>query len=220
MAGLLDDIVRALASHGLILRGGFVPVGGEGAPEGVRALLLIGNGGRSMWQAFERAAPAGDHPLDRWVRGIVDPLAARLAARAFYPFEGPPYWPFQRWAMRAEAAHPSPLGVLIHPRYGLWHAYRAALAFDRALPLPARAEAASPCASCLDRPCLSACPVGAFSAECYDVTACRAHVPTPAGSDCMDLGCRARHACPIGSEHAYPPLQARFHMTAFAREPG
>src|SRR4030095_137820 len=43
-----------------------------------------------------------------------------------------------RWAMRAEAVAPSPLGILIHPDYGLWHAYRGALAFAERLALPPR----------------------------------------------------------------------------------
>jgi hypothetical protein len=216
MAGLYPEIERALAPHGLILRGGFRRKRGDLVPEGARSLLLIGNAGGSMWTAFEEAAQAGDHPLDRWLRSIVDPLAAELRARAVYPSDGPPYWPFQRWAMRAEPVHPSPVGILIHRRYGLWHAYRAALVFDRAIPLRRRGEAASPCETCADRPCLAACPAAAFSADGYDVEACRSHIATPAGLDCMSLACRARRACPVGREYTYPPAQARFHMAAFA----
>jgi hypothetical protein len=43
--------------------------------------------------------------------------------------------------------------------------------------------------------------------------------------DCMERGCRARLACPVGRDYRYVPAQARFHMTAFRanhapREPG
>ncbi len=31
----------------------------------------------------------------------------------------------------------------------------------------------------------------------------------------MDLGCRARRACPVGREYFYDPEQAAFHMRAF-----
>ncbi len=65
------------------------------------------------------------------------------------------------------------------------------------------------------RPCLNACPVGAFSVSGYDVAACASHLETDAGADCMDLGCRARRACPVGAEHAYGPEQASFGMRAF-----
>ena len=66
---------------------------------------------------------------DRRVAAAIDPLARSVGAMALYPFDGPPYRPFQRWAMRAEPVAPSPLGLFIHPEYGLWHAYRAALVF-------------------------------------------------------------------------------------------
>src|SRR6201999_1900384 len=70
------------------------------------------------------------HALDPWTRKTLAPIAAQFGARAVFPFGGPPWFPFQRWAMRAEGLRSSPLGVLIHPEFGLWHAYRAAFLFD------------------------------------------------------------------------------------------
>jgi len=81
----------------------------------------------------------------------------------------------------------------------------------------ARDPRPSPCDSCASRPCLSACPVGAFGADGYDVGACAAHLRRPAGLACMDGGCLARRACPVGGEHAHGPAQAAFHMRAFLR---
>ena len=100
---------------------------------------------------------------------MLDDVARRFDATALYPSDGPPYLPFQRWAMKAEPVRSSPLGILIHPDYGLWHGYRGALAFAGALPLPPRDERASPCDDCADRPCLSTCPVAAFGEAGYDV---------------------------------------------------
>jgi hypothetical protein len=57
--------------------------------------------------------------------------------------------------------------------------------------------------------------VGAFATEGYDAAACAGHVAAPAGADCLELGCRARRACPVGPERQYDPAQARFHMAAF-----
>ena len=65
------------------------------------------------------------------------------------------------------------------------------------------------------RPCLSACPVGAFTDAGYDVEACARHLHAPAGCECRDRGCLARRACPVGTEHAYGPAQSAFHMAAF-----
>jgi epoxyqueuosine reductase QueG len=146
---------------------------------------------------------------------VIGALAAALGARALYPFGGPPHWPFQRWAMRAEAVHVSPLGLLIHPDYGLWHSYRGALAFAEPIAVPALVARASPCEACSARPCLGACPVGAFTMQGYDVAACAAHLRDERGRACMDGGCLARRACPIGARYAHAPAQARFHMRAF-----
>ena len=72
-----------------------------------------------------------------FVRGdVVGDLARDLDARAVYPFDMDPPWPFLTWARAANAGHISPLGLNIHPAYGLWHAYRAALLFPVAFDLP------------------------------------------------------------------------------------
>jgi ferredoxin len=162
-----------------------------------------------------RQRPAGPHPLDRWVRDRLTPIAAGLGARVTMPNDGPPYHPFQRWAMRAEPVHASLIGLLIHPRFGLWHAYRAALLFERAIAVPERGEAASPCTSCADRPCLATCPVGAFTATGYDAPRCRGHARADEGRACRQGGCLARHACPVGRDHAWGPDQQAFHMASF-----
>jgi hypothetical protein len=214
-------IDRLVAAAGLTLRGGFHPTAEDGlplAPGGSAAtLLLVGNVGPGMWQAFS-TAPERDgrpHPLDAWTRRVVDELAAAVRAQALYAFTGPPYWPFQRWAMRAEPVTPSPLGILIHPEYGLWHAYRAALLFADRLELPPTEARPSPCASCALRPCLSACPVGAFTPAGYDVVCCVDHISGTAGAMCMEKGCRAREACPVGAKYRYSAAQEAFHMEAF-----
>ncbi len=220
----LATIAAAAAAVGLAVRGGFAPCADDALPSlaggrAVATVILLGNVGGSMWPAFA-ASPegrTGSDRLDRWTRRVVAELAARLGAQPLYPFGGPPYWPFQRWAQRAEAVHPSPLGLLIHPDHGLWHAYRAALLFAEAIDLPPRDERPSPCTTCTSRPCLTACPVGAFTGAGYDVAGCAQHIASASGADCMDLGCRARRACPIGTGHAYGAEQARFHMEAFLR---
>jgi hypothetical protein len=221
----LDDIANATARHGLIQRGGFHPTEADGVPAlpgggAVETLVMVGNAGPAMWERFAAAPEISDgapDALDRWTRRVLEAVAAELRAALHFPFGGLPYLPFQRWAMRAEPVHPSPLGLLIHPEYGLWHAYRGALAFAGRLDLPARADAASPCDSCVEKPCLTICPVGAFSTGGYDVPACARHLETPAGADCMGEGCRARRACPVGQGYCYAPGQAEFHMLPFRR---
>jgi hypothetical protein len=212
---LLERLMARLSRDGLILRGGFYPEPGETELEGVLAVLLVGNAGSAMWQAFAPHVDGERNPLDRWTKRVIDPIAQKFGARAVYPFD-PEVPPFQRWALRAEAVYPSPLGILIHPEYGLWHAYRAALLFSERLDLPARSGVSSPCESCAEKPCLSACPVGAFNGSSYDLTACAGHIAKPE-ANCTSVGCHARNACPVGPEWRYPEAQTRFHMAAFAR---
>ena len=211
---VLTDLSARLAAHGLLCLGAFAPAPEDNAPAGTRTMVLVGNAGPDMWHAFDRERRDEPDPLDSWTRRTIDPIAEAFGARALYPFAGPPYPPIQRWAARAGQAFPSPLGLMIHATYGLWHAYRAALAFATEIAVPA-AAAASPCATCADKPCLSACPVGAFTATGYDSGACRTHLAAPDGADCMETGCRARRACPAGQDYRYAPEQALFHMTRF-----
>jgi hypothetical protein len=217
----LDEIKRSLNDLGFAPRGAFhpdvddsVPSVATGTP--ARTVVLAGNAGPQMWRAFEAARADGGMTLDEWSASALTELAAALGARVVFPFERP-YLPFQRWAKRAEACHPSPLGLLIHPDYGLWHGYRGALLFATAIELPPRDSRASPCAVCASRPCLTACPVDAFDGKAYDVPACARHIAGTPEPACMKIGCLPRHACPIGHDYRYAPAQARFHMLSFLR---
>jgi ferredoxin len=219
---ILDALDRAFAGCGLVTRGGFHPGPAERLPTGqpTGTLVLIGNVGGAMWTAFSAACdPASRaalaHPLDAWTRAVVDPVALAFGAVPLYPFEGPPFQPFQRWARRALPVHESPIGPLIDAEAGLWHALRAALVFRELLPLPRPAARPNPCDTCADRPCLAGCPVDAIGRDRYDVPACVGHVNSPAGGDCRHGGCRARLACPVGARFRYPPEQRRFHMAKF-----
>lgn len=204
-----------------IHRAAFTPIGWftpdaeePGLPPGVRTLLLIGNAGSAMFERFAAERDPARDRLDDWTRERIDALARELGAHAVYPFDRP-FPPMQRWARRAGGGQASPLGLDIHPVYGLWHAYRAALLFDTALDLPSVEAGSHPCESCAAKPCLRACPVAAFDGRTYDVDACVRHIAQPAGADCLAAGCRARHACPVGAAYAHTPAQARFHMRAF-----
>lgn len=191
-----------------------------GALVSIATIVLVGFKGRRGWEAFSlsrEALEGAPDPLDRWSRRVVGALASELGATALFPFCGPPHLPFQSWALRAGGAHVSPLGLLIHPEHGLWLSYRGALGFAEPLDAQPAAPTASPCESCAAKPCLSACPVGAFRPGAYDVEACAAHLRSQAGDACMRNGCLARRACPIGAENRHGSEQAAFHMRAFLK---
>jgi hypothetical protein len=219
---LIDTAFSAIRRTGLVPRGAVSLAEAERVGElaNVHTIVLAGTVGRDGWEAFAASPEASDglaDPLDRCSRRLIESLAHELGGRALFPFDGPPFLPFQRWAQRAEPVHSSRIGLLIHPYYGLWHSYRGALGLGEALAVAEPAPRLSPCETCSGRWCLKTCPVGAFSEAGYDVAGCVGHLKSTAGGDCMAEGCRARRACPVGAEHAYGPEQASFLMRAFLR---
>ncbi|MDP6876286.1 MAG: hypothetical protein QF521_22420 [Alphaproteobacteria bacterium] len=218
-----EDIGAALEGTGFICRGGFRPGPDDAVPEVTAesdaVLVVIGNAGSAMWPYFDAVKDAEQrqatqNPLNDWTAAVMRPIAAKLGARVHFPFDRP-YHPFQRWAMKADSVWQSPLGPLIHPRYGLWHAYRAALVFEPGFELPPRPAVDNPCDTCAEQKCLTVCPVDAYEDGRYDVPACIGHIATEKGKSCIDLHCLARRACPVGRDMVYDPPHAAFHMSKF-----
>jgi hypothetical protein len=184
------------------------------------SVVLIGHAGSSIWPHFSRwfeghSEPVRN-PLDTWSKQVIGQAAREVGGHAVFPSDKP-YLPFQQWAMKAEGLKPSPLGMLIHPVYGLWHAYRGAILFGDVTLSQQLEKLSHSCDACLEKPCLSACPVGAFSEGGFAVSDCRSYLESTPGRQCMDNGCQARGACPVGREYAYVPAQMRFHMRTFAK---
>ncbi len=213
-----ESLVEAVAATGMIVRGGFEPQPGTLAladGRDVATVVMIGNVGGAMWDGFRAAESGGANPLDRWTREVLVPIADRFGADFVHPSDEP-FRPFQRWAQRADDVWQSPIGLLVHRTYGLWHAYRGALLFARHVSgLPDLGAGSSPCLDCADRPCLTTCPVDAFTPEGYDAAGCADHVRSGDQPMCLESGCVARRACPVGVEHRYGPDQMQFHIRAF-----
>lgn len=155
-------------------------------------------------------------PLDTWSREVIGAVAEKFGARSASPSDRP-WLPFQQWAMRAEGLKPSPLGILMHPTFGLWHAYRGALLFDAEMAIEPPRAVIHLCDLCEGKPCLKACPVGAHSTGGFAYQACLDHVRGRAGEPCRSQGCLDRNACPYGTEYRYAAEAQAFHMAAFAR---
>ena len=211
-------IAAAVKPTGMVARGGFVadssiPDLADGRP--TRTVVMIGNVGGVMWPRFCREQTPGPDPLDRWTRATLRPIAGHFGADFVHPSDEP-FQPFQRWAQRADDVWQSPIGLMIHPEFGLWHAYRGAFLLPNEVTgLPKVGDRVSPCTTCVDRPCLSTCPVDAFTAEGYDTDSCRDHVRSGTEPVCLTGGCAARCACPVGTEFRYDTDQMRLHMGAF-----
>lgn len=220
---------EVLKTHGLICFGG-LKISTELCASGSETMvgkhgLLIGNAGPDMWQVFSKSYEFADqlaNPMNRWTKRVLDDIGGLLGARVVYPFDEP-YWPFQKLAQNAAGVRSSPLGILIHSEFGLWHAFRGLIVFEdtqeyesqiSALTLDAK-SLIHPCENCEEKPCLSTCPVGAFTGERLDVLACFTHLDSGDDPECMQIGCQARCACPIAKEHQYDGAQMNFHMKSY-----
>ncbi len=216
-------ISQSLSPSGLLVRGslneGVIELPPIDERRAAKSLLLVGTAGSSFWTGFCATPEYLDripNPLDRWSRRMGDGLAGKFNGRAIYPFDGPPYHPFLRWAQHAEPLQVSKLGLSIHPAYGLWHTYRFAVLLPHEITTSMHAEVdTNICNACTDQPCLQSCPVDAFSNNHYDVDACIGYLKSDASSDCHTLGCVARRSCPVGAAYSYEKEHAAFHMAAF-----
>jgi hypothetical protein len=216
------QLSKVLARSGFVALGGFhpgpadcVPDVGRNVPG--RTLLLIGNAGPALWSQFTASAEYGDgksDPLDRFTRRILSAIAIDFGLAPVFPFHGPPYHPFQQWALKAGGFSQSPLGLLAHGSYGPWAAFRAAFVSGEEFGTFELNGKPGPCEACADKPCLTPCPVDAVTRNGYDVAACIAHLRENTAADCM-AGCLARRACPYGAEFAQGSDQAGHHMQAF-----
>jgi len=225
---ILSDLESKLPGFGLHLRGLSRLTGEEMKLLELTEpafIALVGNTGSSYWPVFSSSFEYRDglpDSLDRWSKRVAEPLANELGLRAIYPFEGPPYLPFQQWAKRAEPLSQTPLGLMIHPLYGLWHSYRFGLLIPAdSLTLATEAgkkpgpDTQSPCESCEIQPCLQTCPVAAFDINGYDVDECAAYLKRNPEAPCHFEGCLARLACPVGESYRYDTEQHCFHLRAF-----
>ena len=198
-ASLPDKIIQALLAEDIPLRD-------------YSRLVLLGNGGSRFWQALQEHGMDGIDPVDDYSWYLAQTLIRRYLDNPRYLRLFPNAYnaPLQQLGALAGWHHPSPLGIGINPRFGLWFAYRAAFLTALALPLSTLPASRSPCEDCVDQPCISACPVHAVhGVDRYDVARCIGY-RLAADSPCRDR-CFARLACPVAAEHRYSIDQIRYH---------
>jgi epoxyqueuosine reductase len=199
LAALPEPIRQMMAQSG-------VPLGDY------RRLVLLGHGGRRMWEALQAGGWRTADPVDHYSASLTCQFIAD------YLGDPPTFWlypetdyliPLGQLGELAGWSHPSPLGLGISPIYGVWFAYRAAFLTSLDLPIITDSPQPSPCATCPDKPCIRACPAGAVQPEGFDVTGCSQYRLT-ASSPCADR-CLARLACPFFPEHRYTLSQVQYH---------
>jgi len=183
-----------------------------GEPTPYRQLILIGHQGRTFWAALQRRGLHGSDPVDAFVAECVrDWMSGPLTGHAWaLVFPGTQPVGLQRLGELAGWHQGSPFRVGVDAEWGSWFAYRAVVLADTALPLTPRRALPSPCLSCTEQPCVTACPAGALARGGeFGLLACIAHRLQPE-SACQDR-CLARNACPVGAVHRYSAAQTAYH---------
>ncbi|MBL4812204.1 MAG: ferredoxin [Rhodobacteraceae bacterium] len=210
-----EQIDAALTGSALMISG-VAPLRPEdNLPPHLRSVILLSPDEPGFWPQYSASAEANDgapDPIDRWSTRVITALANELNAQAIFPFGGPPWAPFQRWAQASGRAWVSPVGMLVHDVSGLFISFRGALALPQAAPnlRPGR----SPCKRCAAQPCKTACPTEALTNMGYDLASCHAYLDTVPGVDCLSQGCAVRRACPVGQANRLTAHSAH-HMKAF-----
>lgn len=212
----MAGIEAAVRQAGLFVSGHCAALPEDGLGPGVRGVALLSPDEPRFWEMVSTSPEGQDggaDPVDRWSRRVVGDIAARLGLTPAFPFGGPPWMPFPRWARRSGRCHESPVKLMVHDAAGLFISFRGALLLPFA---PAPDPRPSPCLTCADQPCLTACPVGALTGAGYDVPACHAYLDTlPAATGCR-AGCLVRRACPVGQGRR-SEAQSVHHMRYFHR---
>jgi len=189
-----------------------------------RSIVVIANGGGAFWGAYREhlAANPGwserENPLDDFTREVVErDLTAPLAARRMpyttvYPFvSGTASLNFMQLGKMAGLGGASIVGVVVHPTYGPWMAFRAAILLEEMIDAPGEAAGFDPCPTCTVRSCIEACPVSAVSfPKGWDVSACYKH-RFENEADCGGR-CHARAGCVLGPEYRYPADELAYHQ--------
>ena len=184
-------------------------------PTSQSKLVMLGQAGRSLWESMESEGFEAADRFDEYSIMCVDDWVSQQEpdgnVQVVYPGDTP--IPLGRMGEYVGWGRTSPLGLSIHAEYGPWFAHRIVFLTDIGLAVTARQASEHPCDSCIDKPCVTACPVGAVSAdELFDIPTCASHRISRA-SECT-ARCLARNACPVGVQFRYGEAQMQHHYAS------
>lgn len=177
-------------------------------PEGRYAqLILIGNGGRRLWERIKAEGFVSSDPIDDFsVRAVEAWLAAQGCGSGYeivYP--GDRLIGLQSLGELAGWHFSSPFMVGINAQWGPWFAYRTVVLANTEFEPTRPEQGVSPCESCRGKPCIAACPGAAVVHDRFELARCVAY-RKQTDSACR-ASCLARLACPVRHEHRYSTEQ-------------
>ena len=173
--------------------------------------------GAQFWRSFSSERPEGADPIEAWTKRVLEEIAAELGAKVLLASTGPPFLPLE-WAKRSEPVTESPIGLLIHPvmDYGMssGHAAVPRETLTEARSRAPGAQGMSPCDTCVDQPCMRACPVKVVNGDIFDVAACLALLVRRKGLIVLVAAARPPRV-PRWKRLCLWPAQALHHMQGF-----
>jgi len=180
-----------------------------------KQLIVFGHGGKQMWEKTQQStfAKLAD-PIDNFSSDIVRHYFASACNDNTYTIlypNGADTIPLQKLGELVGWHHAAPFKVGINAFWGSWFAYRVVVLADTSLEPTPHITAPSPCDSCKEKACISACPASAFNETDASFETCvnyRLSTSSPCKTQCL-----ARLACPIASEHRYTTEQINYHYT-------
>jgi len=217
MSAWLSSVCNTLAKKGFNLAG---VTAGEPYQEyltNCQSAIVFANGGTQFWECFVediRANPEHftehQHPVDDFVlRCIesVDSVPNHTRRWITCSEDSDVFLDFRVLAERVGLGHQSPVGLLIHPEYGLWVSMRMVLLTTEHLSHTVLSTV-SPCTGCETKPCINACPAGAVSISGWSVQKCASFHRE---STVCEGVCYSRMRCPVGSQYRHSKLQHLYH---------
>lgn len=183
-----------------------------------RQLIMFGHGGTRMWESVQQSEFTDsefsdtDHPIDAFSIETVKQYFADACSGAnveiLYPHSSR-IVPLQQLGTLAGWHNTSPFRIGINAEWGTWFAYRAVVLADTEFEPTPRMDAPSPCDSCVDKPCITACPADALSGNDGSLQPCIDY-RLKRDSQCKDR-CFSRLACPVAAGHRYSMEQLNYH---------
>lgn len=151
-----------------------------------KTLCLIGSGGISLWENLPHPLDATTNPIDNFTQNKMQEFAKKTLndeIEILYPNEHFTM-PLQKIGRAMNLCTQSPIGIDIHPHFGLWFAFRGVFLTSAKIPIITMENKSSLCDSCSQKPCLHS----------------------------LDLKI-SRLNCPI-NEHRYTSFQIDYHQDA------
>jgi hypothetical protein len=170
-------------------------------------LILIGHGGRLLWEKVQAACLKSSDPIDDFTiatiqRWFTDFLPGKRY-QILYP--GDQIIGLQALGKLAGWHQPSPFMVGIDSEWGSWFAYRTVVLADTNFQPTLAVDRNRPCDSCPSKDCVINCPAGALDDAEFSLNKCLAYRKLPDAK--CHFTCLARVSCPVGSEHQYSAEQ-------------